>query len=75
MSKDLVALVRCWAHWQHPDRTGRCQQCRHAISLNRVRNGWGMHYEFVEGLLITWETYQPITSWSGPDAFMKGMGG
>jgi hypothetical protein len=69
MNKDLVLLIKCPSHPARPD--GTCDRCYHAVNCNRMNNGWGARYAWTpEGVLVSWQTYEPRMSWFGPDAFM-----
>ncbi len=69
----LSIMIKCDRHPRRPE-TG-CGRCEHAVTCNRMNNGWGTRYATTpEGFLVTWETYEPRLSWFGSDAFIGSSG-
>lgn len=68
MNAELVHLIKCRYHRQHPRHW--CAECSRAINLNKINNGWWISLTITpQGDTIIWETYQPRISWFGPEAF------
>jgi hypothetical protein len=65
----LVLMVRCDLHPQRP--LDGCARCHDAIMVNRANQGASLQYLVAEdGTVTEWHAYQPVRSWSGPDAFL-----